>query len=221
MKRKTLGIIGGLVLALSITGIALAASAPESSATAVVDDSVKTSAKDDTVTPSSSGAVASDTSVTIADGDTSARSHTETSASIEGSTPSTTLADTTTTSFDDRDDNDDRGRDHPEDEAGASTTSTTIDDHDTDYDDSHDDDGFLGDIAPQTFSINGVGNVTVQVMAGNLTLVSSDTPGWEVQVEKADSDELRLRFYDDSSEARLEIELDDGHLEMKAETHSS
>jgi hypothetical protein len=72
-----------------------------------------------------------------------------------------------------------------------STTSTTADDNPVPPD------------GETTYEISGVGTVTIAVTNGQLSLIDVSAPGWEVEIEKLESDRIEIDFSNGDSDERF------------------
>ena len=202
MARKVLGMFTAVATALLLVGVAWAETGgvvDEPSSAATSDSTVTTDSKlgDDTTSTSING----DTTSTSINGDT-------TSTSINGDTTSTSInGDTTSTSI------------------NGDTTSTTIDHDEDDQDDQddqddEDDEDENGDVLEDqllTYTIPGVGSVTVEILDGRLGLVDVSAPGWVVDIEHEEDDRIEVEFRSDSDEVEFEAEIEHGNLSIEIE----
>lgn len=203
--RTTLGTIVAIATAMSLIGVAWASSDPGTGAEVADGDVVSTSL------------VGADDSSTV--------------ASIADFSSSTTLddRDTTDTSLDlstsdSVDDENDESTSTTLDDDERVTSSTVDDDDDRDDDQGQDDDdsddddestATPADPGTKTFTIAGVGSVTIDVGAGGLTLVGVSAPDWTAQIDQSEADEIEITFRRGEDEAEFEAELSsDGSLSV-------
>lgn len=207
--RKVYGTIAALAMALSLVGMAWASQSVETDAAVSVDAATAAdvgATQDDA--SANAGAAAggelglSTSSEIEADGKTAAQLNGEakasTSATVEAeeATPSTTVDTTTTTTEDD------------------DTTSTTVDDNEIDNEET-----VSAVVGLETYEVANVGEVTINVLAKSLTLVSVDAPGWEVEIENVTSDRIEIEFHKGDAKAEFEAELQSNGL-ISIETRS-
>lgn len=209
MTKKLLGVFTAIVTALAVVGVAWAgtdaatssSNTARTSTQAALDGSSQADSSGITagaaLDASTSATVNSSTSATVDDDDDDDQSST-TSTSVDTST-STSVDETTSTSADDDDE--------------QATTSTTIDDED--------DDRIVVPDEITTHIIPGVGSVTIEASAGQLTLVSVSAPGWDVENEKLEEDRIELEFTNElDAEAEFEARINDGRIEVRIEVDS-
>lgn len=215
MTKKLLGVFTTIIAALAVVGVAWA-SGDDGTPTSVTGvTTASASVSSDVSTPS--------TDVTVADSSTSTSVNSSTSTSVDdnggdrdddrydddspatstsiASPTSTSVEGTTSTSIDDDDDDDD----------DPSTTSTTIDD----------DDRVVVPDGMTTHTIPGVGIVTIEAFAGELSLTAVSAPGWNVEREKIEKDRIELEFTNGlDAEAEFEAKINDGRIEVRIEVDS-
>ena len=197
MQNSKTTILGAIVaVILLISGIAWASGVGESSSGTLSSDASIS------VGQSSSSSIDDNgSSTSLDDGSTSTSVDDSTTSTIEDDTTSTTVDDNTTSTVDD--DN--------------STTSTTIDDNTTSTIDGDDNAGAIADGA-RSYSVDGVAVVTVNVVAGQLQLIGVNLEaGWNADVEKQESDRIRIEFRNGEREAEFEVRLDNGRLRVEVE----
>lgn len=207
--RKVYGTIAALAMAMSLIGMAWASQSVETDAAVSADAATATdvaaSADDASASGEANAAAELDLSAsselqaddgnasTELDGET--RTTTSATVDAEGNTTSTTVDTTSTTSADDDD-----------------TTSTTVDDNDSE--------GILSAVVGlKTYEVANVGEVTIDVLAGSLTLVRVDAPGWEVEIEKVTSDRIEIEFHKGEARAEFDAELQSNGM-ISIETRS-
>ncbi len=143
------------------------------------------------------------TVATVPDEDTTSTSiddddDTTTSTSIPGVTTSTSIDDdddtTTSTSI------------------PGDTTSTSIDD---------DDDEEMLDDQRLDYDIPGVGSITIEIVGGRLELVNISAPGWDIDIERAEADRVKVEFERGSDEVEFEARIDHGRVKIEIELESS
>lgn len=106
--------------------------------------------------------------------------------------------------------------------APALRSAALVDDHGHDADDAGGAEKAekaapAADAAPQTFTATG-GSVTVVVNAGRLQLVAATpNPGFAVAARESDGHEVEIRFASSGLRSTLQVELDDGRLEVRRE----
>ncbi len=159
---------------------------------------------------SNSGTLSSDASISVGQSSSSSIDDNSSSTSLDDGSTSTSVDDSTTSTIDDDttsttvdDDN--------------STTSTTIDNNTTSTIDGDDSAGAIADGA-RSYSVDGVAVVTVNVVAGQLQLIGVNLEaGWNADVEKQESDRIRIEFRNGEREAEFEVRLDNGRLRVEVE----
>lgn len=204
--RRTLGSLAAVAAAMSLIGVAWASddspkaevstnAAVAAQSEAEVDDDFSTGlatrSSADIETTSSLDAGQPSTTSTTVESDTTSTTLGDgtTSTTIENDTTSTTVDDGTTSTT-----------------IGEGTTSTTIDD---DHDQRDDDTGSAL-VGLETYTVAGVGTVTINFLADAMVLVDVDAPGWEVEIKKAESARIEVEFTNGSTEAEFEARIDSG-----------
>ncbi|MFZ0015126.1 MAG: hypothetical protein WAL25_13535 [Acidimicrobiia bacterium] len=180
-----------------------------------------------------SGGDATSTSVTSAEA-TGTSLDDRSSTSVSPTSPTTTTDDSatstvgrptsTSTSLDDRDDGDDddrsgedRGR-RDDDTTATTITPTTSTSIGTSSSTSHDDS--TGRVPPDsrtTYDIPGVGQVTIEVVGGRLSLVDVSAPGWTIGLDKVESDRIEIELVSGDAEARFEARVRGERVEVETE----
>jgi hypothetical protein len=89
-----------------------------------------------------------------------------------------------------------------------SSTSSTIDDEDLE----------LTVSAGGTFTIPGVGTVTIDILEGRLVLDGISAPGWDVEIEEHQDDRIEVGFRMGEAKAEFEAELENGVLQIEVDT---
>ena len=195
MLNKMIAIGTSVLTALLVVGVAWAATGDTTSPT-VTNAGASTSTSSDTATSVTAITTESSTPTTL-DDTTSSTNQTVTTiedstgtSAAGGATTSTTAGSTTSTS------------------SGASTS--------TSFDDSK--------VAPpdgvSSYSIPGVGTVTIEVRGGSLHLQAISAPGWIYEVEKAESDRIEIEFESGEAEAEFEARIHHGGIEVRSEVDS-
>ncbi|HEY6627789.1 MAG TPA: hypothetical protein VI193_02255 [Acidimicrobiia bacterium] len=196
MQKRTAATVGGVVAAmLLVAGIAWASGS---------DDSPTS-----TTTPNTSTSVDDNGSSTSVDDNSSSTSlNGSTSTTLEDNTSSTVDDDDTTSStIDDDDVNDDRGEDDAD-----------QDDDNKGHGGEDDDSAVAVADGVHTYQVPGAGSVTINVTGGTLELadVQANT-GWTTEVDKAQSDRIKINFRNGESEAEFEAELEHGAITIDIE----
>jgi len=208
MFRKMLGTFTAVAAALLLVGVAWA-----SGDDARDDSSSGSSAVSASADVSSSGSLATEsTNTSLDDNSTSTSLDDSTSTSIDDNSSSTSLDDNSSTSISLVDTSSTSTSTTID-----STTSTSIDDGSTS---STIDDNQSVPITtdPKTYDVNGAGTVSLQVVAGQLVLIDvSAASGWSLELDKADSREIKVEFESGDSDAKFEAKLDNGELRVKIE----
>ncbi|MEE8374928.1 MAG: hypothetical protein V3S26_01230 [Acidimicrobiia bacterium] len=114
--------------------------------------------------------------------------------------------DTTSTSIDDDDDT------TTSTSIPGVTTSTSIDD---------DDDEEMLDDQRLDYDIPGVGSITIEIVGGRLELVNISAPGWDIDIERAEADRVKVEFERGSDEVEFEARIDHGRVKIEIELESS
>ena len=192
MFRKMLGTFTAVAAALLLVGVAWA-----SGDDARDDSSSGSSAVSASADVSSSGSLATESTGTSLDDNS-------TSTSIDdNSSTSISLVDTSSTSTSTIID---------------STTSTSVDDNGSTSSTVDDNQNLPITTDPKTYDVNGAGTVSLQVVAGQLVLIDvSAASGWNLELDKADSREIKVEFESGDSDAKFEAKLDHGELRVKIE----
>ncbi len=195
MQKRTAATVGGVVAAtLLVAGIAWASGA---------DDSATS-----TTTPSTSTSLDDNGSSTSVDDNSSSTSlNGSTSTTIEDNTSSTVDDDDTTSStIDDDDVNDDRGKNDDEEDDNKGHGG-------------EDDDAVVAVTdGAHTYQVPGAGSVTINVTGGTLELADVQAnAGWTTEVDKAQSDRIKVKFRNGESEAEFEAELEHGGITIDIE----
>ncbi len=194
MQKRTAATVGGVVAAtLLVAGIAWASGA----------DDLATS----TTTPSTSTSLDDNGSSTSVDDNSSSTSpNGSTSTTIEDNTSSTVDDDDTTSStIDDDDVNDDRGKNDEEDDNKGHG--------------GEDDDAVVAVAdGAHTYQVPGAGSVTINVTGGTLELADVQANAeWSTEVDKAQSDRIKVKFRNGENEAEFEAELEHGGITISIE----
>jgi len=196
MQKRTAATVGGVVAAmLLVAGIAWASGAD--------DSPTSTSTPKTSTTMDDSGS-----STSVDDNSSSTSLNGSMSTTIENHTSSTLDDDdeTTSSTIDDDDLNDDRGKGD--------------DDQDDDNRGRGGDDDAAVAVADgvHTYQVAGAGSVTINVTGGHLELadVHANT-GWTTEVDKAQSDRIKIKFRNGESEAEFEAELEHGAITIDIE----
>jgi hypothetical protein len=127
-----------------------------------------------------------------------------------GTTPTTDGADdTTSTSVDGVGDDDDTTTSTS---IPGVTTSTSIDD---------DEDEEMLDDQRLDYDIPGVGSITIEIVGGRLELVNISAPGWDIDIERAEADRVKVEFERGSDEVEFEARIDHGRVKIEIELESS
>jgi len=71
--------------------------------------------------------------------------------------------------------------------------------------------------ARTTHDIPGVGQVTIEVIGGRLTLVDVSAPGWRIELDEVESDRIEIEFESGDGEARFEARVRGDRVEVKIE----
>ena len=197
MARKIIAILTAVAAATLVVGVAWASSGDDTS-TSVTGAGSSTSTSADTATsdtsnistPTTSDDTTSTSDVTVTtSGSTTSTTSDDTTSTSSGSTTSTSIGNTTSTS-------------------SGSTTSTSVDDNG----------GGQGPPDGQsTYSIPGLGTVTIAVQSGSLILVNVTAPGWTVVIEKEESDRIEIEFTNGEAEAEFEARIRGSLIEVEAE----
>lgn len=198
MTQKMIAMFTAVTAALLVVSVAWAGSEPSTEASVIAADDTSTSiettatSEDDPAPTSSAGDSTSTSQATSTSvGDT-------TSTSLADGTTSTSIASTTSTS-----------NPGTTSTSGGSSTSTSLDD---------------SDVAPpdglSTYSIGGVGSVTIEVSSGRLSLVSVTAPGWQYEIEKAESDRIEIEFSSGEAEAEFEARIRHGRIDVETKVDS-
>lgn len=205
MIKKMLGVFTSVIAALAVVGVAWAGTDDGTSTSVTAAGESATSVSIDDSSSSTDATVASSTEATVASS-TGATLDSSTSTSAEAATSTSAEAATSTSLDDDREDDDDL-----EDDDDSSTTTTTIDDHDR----------VTVPDGVTTHTIPGVGSVTIEVSAGQMTLVSVSAPGWDIEHDKLESDRIELEFTNTLDvEAEFEARIENGRVKVEIEVDS-
>ena len=196
MIKKMLGVFTSVIAALAVVGVAWAGADDATSASVPAAREASTSVSMDDSSSSTDATIASSTDATVAS--STGGTVGSTTTSIDGRDDDST----TSTSIDDRDDDDITTATTIE-----STTSTTIDDNDS---------RAVSD-GESTYQIPGVGEVTIEVVAGRLVLVDVSAPGWEIEEQRVEADRVELELFSGEAEAEFEARIDDGRIEVRVE----
>lgn len=207
MFRKIIGVFTAIAAAVLVVGVAWASGdgSEESSNTVAASSDLSgsvsvTGATSPTTGDSTPTSAAGATTPTVDDNSTSSTvdSNTRTSVSVvDTSSTSTSVGASTSTSS---------GATSTS--VGSSSTSATVDDRPT----------VPTTTDPTSHDVNGAGTVTVQVVSGQLVLIdASAASGWSMEVDKADSRDIRVEFESGDSDARFEAKIRDGELRVKIE----
>jgi hypothetical protein len=62
-----------------------------------------------------------------------------------------------------------------------------------------------------------VGTVTIDVQNGRLVLTDVSAPGWDVTIDKQESDKIEIEFRQGDDEAEFEVEIHHGRLRVEIE----
>lgn len=168
-------------------------------------------------------ATGDDTSPTVTSADSSSTTSAETETSVtsdtSGSSTPTTSDDTTSTStrgststsLDDDDGSSSTSTSTPSSTStsSGSSTSTSLDD---------------SELAPpdgvSTYAISGVGTVTIEVRGGSLHLLAVSAPGWQHEIDKAETDRVEIEFESGEAEAEFEARIHHGGIEVRSKVDS-
>lgn len=198
MFPKMIATFTAVTAALLVVGVAWA-SGDDDTSTSV------TAAGSSSVTVDTTGTSLEDATGTSLDEDGA------TSTSLDDGATSTSLDDdgTTSTSLDDDD--------HTTVTTAQSTTSTSSGSStSTSFDDS---DGRPAD-GRTTHNVPGVGSVTIEVRAGVLVLVDVSAPGWNVELDKVESDRIEIEFISGEAEAEFEARIEGARVNVEIEVDS-
>ncbi len=199
MFRKMLGTFTAVAAALLLVGVAWAsgddARDDSSSGSSAVSASADVSSSAALATESTGTSLDDNTSTSVDDNSSSTSVDDNSSTSISlvdtSTSTSTTIDSTTSTSIDDN-----------------GSTSSTIDDNQT----------VLITTDPKTYDVNGAGTVSLQLVAGQLVLIDANAAsGWSMELDKADSRDIKVEFENGDSDAKFEAKLDNGELRVKIE----
>ena len=186
MQRKVIGVFTAVVAALLLVGVAFASSDQAR------DESSSASA---TLQAGTRESVASDA--------------TRTSLNDNGGTTGTSLNDnggTTNTTIDDHG-GDDRDATTSTSIDGNSSTSTTVDNDSSAEQVTND---------PKTYEVEGVGALTIQVVADKLVVLQVEVvSGWDFEVDEASARRVKVEFRNGSTEAEFEAELEHGKVKIE------
>jgi len=201
MFRKMLGTFTAVAAALLLVGVAWA-----SGDDARDDSNSGSSAVSASADVSSSGSLATESTGTSLDDNSTSTSIDDNSSSTsvdDNSSTSISLVDTSSTSTSTIID---------------STTSTSVDDNGSTSSTVDDNQNLPITTDPKTYDVNGAGTVSLQVVAGQLVLIDvSAASGWNLELDKADSREIKVEFESGDSDAKFEAKLDHGELRVKIE----
>ncbi|MGH8936175.1 MAG: hypothetical protein ACRDXD_07925 [Acidimicrobiia bacterium] len=133
------------------------------------------------------------------------------SSSSSSSTTAATTPSTTGSTVDDGSSTSSTSVTLPDDDQVSTTTSTSLPDDEAP--------GSVEGIF--TFAAGDAGEVTVQVVDGRMSLVSTTTnPGWVLEEIRAESDRVRAEFERGDDEVKLELRLEGGAIEVTLEARS-
>jgi len=200
MIKKMLGVFTSVIAALAVVGVAWAGTDDATSTSATTAGETSTSVSIDDSSSSTDATVASSTDATVASSTgPTVDSSTSTSVDERSSSTSTSIAASTSTSAD-----------------SSSTTSTTVDS--TTSTSTDDNDRSLLPDGVTVHDIPGVGSVTIEASLGQLILVDVTAPGWNVELDKVESDRIELEFTSSAdAEAEFEARVNDGRVEVRIE----
>lgn len=208
MFKKMLGTFTAVAAALLLVGVAWA-----SGDDARDDSSSGSSAVSASADVSSSGSLSTgSTGASLDDNSSSTSFDANTSTSIDDNSSSTSVDDNSSTSISLVD--------------TSTSTSTTIDSTtSTSFDDNGATSSTIDDSQtvpittdPKSYDVNGAGTVSLQVVAGQLILIDVNAAsGWSLELDKADSREIKVEFESGDSDAKFEAKLDNGELRVKIE----
>lgn len=117
--------------------------------------------------------------------------------------------------------------DDSDDDSDDDNSDDSVDDSDDDSDDnsgsgSNDDrtESFTSLLAGvQTIAVPGLGSVTVDVQAPNVTFVSAaGAGGWTATLDENEPGEVKVLFSKDGAQMEAKIEIEDGSLRLRVET---
>lgn len=199
MIRKMIATFTAVTAALLVVGVAWA-SGDDDTSTSVTSAGSSTSTSGDTAT--------SVTSATSASTPTTSGATTSSSDATEGNSPPTSLASNSTTST----------------SLGATTSTSSGSTTSTSSGSSTSTSLGGNDQAPpdgqSTYSIPGLGNVTIAVRSGSLALVNVTAPGWNVEIDKEEADRIEIEFERDDAEAKFEARIRGSQIDVKTEVDS-
>ena len=208
MFRKMLGTFTAVAAALLLVGVAWA-----SGDDARDDSSSGSSAVSANADVSSSGSLATEsTGTSLDDNSTSTSLNDSTSTSLDDRSSSTTIDDNSSTSISLVDTSTSTST------TIDSTTSTSIDDNGSTSSTIDDNQTVPITTDSKTYDVNGAGTVSLQVVAGQLVLIdASAASGWSMELDKADSREIKVEFESGDSDAKFEAKIHNGVLRVKIE----
>ena len=206
MLRKSVGVFTAVLAALLLVGVAWASG----DAVQDVSGSGSQGTPPSSIVSSSSGSLVTETTGTSLDASSTSSSVADNSTTsislVDTSSTSTTVDATSSTSLDD-----------------GSTTSTTLPEGSTSTtvdDDDRDETRTPAPVnsGPTTYQVGTAGTVTVQVTGGQLVLIDAiAAKGWSLELDRADSRELKVEFESGGSDAKFEAKIDNGELRVRVE----
>ena len=71
------------------------------------------------------------------------------------------------------------------------------------------------------YDIPGVGTLTLEIVGGRLELVNISAPGWDIEIERAEADRVKVEFNRGSDEVEFEVRVEHDRLRVEIELESS